>query len=92
VFSWYSFQIFLLASRYYSSGSNYYWYNRTFQVPHSLYLYISIIIIIIGGGGGGGGGEGGVGGGDGGGGGSSSSSSSSSSNISNIRGSNILAT
>jgi len=25
--SWYSFQIFPYASRYYSSGSNYYWYN-----------------------------------------------------------------
>jgi len=57
MFSWYSFQIFPQASRYYSCGSNYYWYNRTFQVPHSLYLCvltsfpllhsISIIIIII---------------------------------------------
>jgi hypothetical protein len=27
------------ASRYYSSSSNYYRYNRTFQVPYSLYLY-----------------------------------------------------
>jgi hypothetical protein len=37
MFSWYGFQIFILF--YYSSGSNYYWYNHTFQVPHSLYLY-----------------------------------------------------
>ena len=30
---------FSLSFRYYSSGSNYYWYNHTFQVPHSFYLY-----------------------------------------------------
>jgi len=28
-----------VVSRYYSSASNYYRYNRTFQVLHSLYLY-----------------------------------------------------
>jgi len=38
MFSWYSFQVFPYASRYYSSGSNYYWCNRAFQVPHSLNL------------------------------------------------------
>jgi hypothetical protein len=39
IFSWYGFHIFPSPFCFYSSSSNYYWYNLTFQVPHSLYLY-----------------------------------------------------
>ena len=37
-------KIFPQASHYYSSGSNYYWYNRTFQVPHSLHFYTQTLV------------------------------------------------
>ena len=56
--SWYSFQFFPQISRYYSSGSNYYWYNLHFRFHircisiHKLlyfnfFLFFIIIIIII---------------------------------------------
>jgi hypothetical protein len=40
------FQIFLENFRCYSGGINYYRYDHTFYVPHTLYFYMIIVITI----------------------------------------------
>jgi hypothetical protein len=47
MFSWYSSQIFPLASRYYSSGSNYYWYNRYYCFYYYYYYYVVFAINLL---------------------------------------------
>ena len=40
MFSWYSVQIFF-------GFSSYYWYNCTFQFPHSLYLLLLLLLLLL---------------------------------------------